>query len=49
MKLEKVVSLGGQKLEAGSSLVELARLGRDEKLSVEVLSLVMEVLGTQTL
>jgi len=48
IKLEKQVSIDGQTIAAGTSLVELFRLGRNEKLAVEVLAALMDVLGTQT-
>jgi hypothetical protein len=48
IKLVNPVSFDGRTVEAGSSVVDLAKLGRDEKLAVEVLASVMEVLGTQT-
>ena len=48
VKLDKAVLIDRQTYEAGSSVVELARLGRNERLAVEVLAAVLEVLGIQT-
>lgn len=48
VKLDKPVSLGGQTFDAGSSVIDLVRVGRDEKVTVLVLSAVLDALGAQT-
>ena len=47
IKLDDIVTIQERTIQAGSNLMDLIRMGRNDKLAVEVLSAVMEVLGAQ--
>ncbi|CAD6564388.1 MAG: 37S ribosomal protein S23 mitochondrial [Tremellales sp. Tagirdzhanova-0007] len=48
IRIEKAMSLGEQQFGSDTRLIDLVRLGSNEKLAVDVLASVLDVLSTQT-